>query len=207
MTKRDMLALICSWSPIFFYIHAPPQIISVGLYFRIWSQSLDLTKDQPPTWFWIAFRHRSDSYQTQQMVLMLTRVSGSDVNYRKCEMLSSSVLQVVSIFIFFSTKFLWTSGLRAVWCYLREELLAGSVSLQLVDVLHEDALVLEHVTFGPQVQAMVPAHRWDIYIALINTTTGFSCYMAFKKKKKNNSSSTSAYPTIPRSHHTRFSYM
>lgn len=41
---------------------------------------------------------------------------------------------------------------------LREKLLAGSVSLQLVDVLHEDSLVLEHVAFGPQVQAVVPAH-------------------------------------------------
>lgn len=54
-----------------------------------------------------------------------------------------------------------------MWCDLREELLAGSVCLQLVDVLHEDTLVLEHVTFGPQVQAVVPAHRSDIHTALI----------------------------------------
>lgn len=39
---------------------------------------------------------------------------------------------------------------------LRQELLAGLVCLQLVNVLHKDALVLEHVTLGPQVEAVVP---------------------------------------------------
>lgn len=40
---------------------------------------------------------------------------------------------------------------------LRQKLLAGLVSLQLVNVLHENALVLEHITLGPQVEAVVPA--------------------------------------------------
>lgn len=40
--------------------------------------------------------------------------------------------------------------------YLRQELLAGLVRLQLVNVLHEDALVFEHVTLGFQVEAVVP---------------------------------------------------
>lgn len=40
---------------------------------------------------------------------------------------------------------------------LRQKLLAGLVSLQLVNVLHQNALVLEHVTLGPQVEAVVPA--------------------------------------------------
>lgn len=39
---------------------------------------------------------------------------------------------------------------------LRQELLASLVCLQLVNVLHQDALVLEHVTLGPQVEAVVP---------------------------------------------------
>lgn len=40
--------------------------------------------------------------------------------------------------------------------YLRQELLAGFIGLQLVNVLHKDALVLEDVTLGPQVEAVVP---------------------------------------------------
>ena len=39
---------------------------------------------------------------------------------------------------------------------LRQELLAGLVCLQLVNVLHKDTLILEHVTLGPQVEAVVP---------------------------------------------------
>lgn len=44
---------------------------------------------------------------------------------------------------------------RWVWD-LRQELLASLVCLQLVNVLHKDALILEHVTLGPQVEAVVP---------------------------------------------------
>lgn len=39
---------------------------------------------------------------------------------------------------------------------LRQELLAGLVCLQLVNVLHENALVLKHITLGLQVEAVVP---------------------------------------------------
>lgn len=39
---------------------------------------------------------------------------------------------------------------------LRQELLAGLVCLQLVNVLHKDALVFKHVTLGLQVKAVVP---------------------------------------------------
>lgn len=42
---------------------------------------------------------------------------------------------------------------------LRQQLLAGLVSLQLVNVLHKDALVLKHVTLGLQVEAVVPG--WE----------------------------------------------
>ena len=41
---------------------------------------------------------------------------------------------------------------------LRQELLAGLICLQLVNVLHEDALVLEDVTLCPQVQTVVPGN-------------------------------------------------
>lgn len=40
--------------------------------------------------------------------------------------------------------------------YLRQELLAGLVCLQLVNVLHKDTLILEDVTLCPQVEAVVP---------------------------------------------------
>lgn len=53
-----------------------------------------------------------------------------------------------------------TTGLSWHWKFLhwnlRQELLAGLVCLQLVNVLHEDALVLKHVTLGLQVKAVVP---------------------------------------------------
>lgn len=39
---------------------------------------------------------------------------------------------------------------------LRQKLLASLVCLQLMDVLHQDSFVLEHVTFNLQVQAVVP---------------------------------------------------
>lgn len=42
---------------------------------------------------------------------------------------------------------------------LRQELLASLVGLQLVNVLHKDALILEHVTLGPQVEAVVPKRQ------------------------------------------------
>lgn len=42
---------------------------------------------------------------------------------------------------------------------LRQELLAGLVCLQLVNVLHKDALVLKHITFGLQVEAVVPGQE------------------------------------------------
>lgn len=42
---------------------------------------------------------------------------------------------------------------------LRQELLAGLVCLQLVNVLHKDALVLKHITLGLQVEAVVPGRR------------------------------------------------
>lgn len=40
-----------------------------------------------------------------------------------------------------------------------QKLLAGLVCLQLVDVLHEDTLVLEHITLHLKVEAVVPAGR------------------------------------------------
>lgn len=44
---------------------------------------------------------------------------------------------------------------------LRQELLAGFVCLQLVNVLHKDALVLKHITLGLQVEAVVPGQgQW-----------------------------------------------
>lgn len=42
---------------------------------------------------------------------------------------------------------------------LRQELLASLVCLQLVNVLHKDALILEHITLGPQVEAVVPERQ------------------------------------------------
>lgn len=39
---------------------------------------------------------------------------------------------------------------------LRQELLAGLVCLQLVNMLHKNALVFKHVALGPQVEAVVP---------------------------------------------------
>lgn len=39
---------------------------------------------------------------------------------------------------------------------LRQKLLASLVSLQLVNVLHKNALVLEHVALSSQVEAVVP---------------------------------------------------
>lgn len=42
---------------------------------------------------------------------------------------------------------------------LPQKLLAGLVCLQLVDVLHEDTLVLEHITLHLKVEAVVPAGR------------------------------------------------
>lgn len=42
---------------------------------------------------------------------------------------------------------------------LRQELLAGLVCLQLVNVLHQDALVLKHITLGLQVEAVVPGQE------------------------------------------------
>jgi hypothetical protein len=54
---------------------------------------------------------------------------------------------------------------------LRQELLAGLVCLQLVDVLHEDALVFEHIPFDLQVQAVIPAGD---SVTLVNSgTCGF----------------------------------
>ena len=38
-----------------------------------------------------------------------------------------------------------------------QQLLAGLVCLQLVDVLHEDPLVFEHIPLDLQVQAVIPA--------------------------------------------------
>lgn len=49
----------------------------------------------------------------------------------------------------------WLEGQSLGW-NLRQELLASLVCLQLVNVFHEDALVLEHVTLRPQVEAVVP---------------------------------------------------
>ena len=47
-------------------------------------------------------------------------------------------------------------GLRpASLSLVSQELLAGLVCLQLVDVLHEDALVFEHIPFDLQVQAVI----------------------------------------------------
>lgn len=46
---------------------------------------------------------------------------------------------------------------------LRQELLAGLVCLQLVNVLHQDALVLKHITLGPQVEAVVPGKEEKIH--------------------------------------------
>ena len=40
--------------------------------------------------------------------------------------------------------------------HLRQELLASFICLELVDVLHQDPLVLEHVTLDLQVQAEIP---------------------------------------------------
>lgn len=48
------------------------------------------------------------------------------------------------------------NGRRTLGVDLRQELLAGLVCLQLVNVLHKDSLILEHVTLGPQVEAVVP---------------------------------------------------
>uniref|UniRef100_A0A3P8VMN6 Uncharacterized protein n=1 Tax=Cynoglossus semilaevis TaxID=244447 RepID=A0A3P8VMN6_CYNSE len=39
---------------------------------------------------------------------------------------------------------------------LRQELLAGLVCLQLVNVLHKNTLILEHITLGLQVEAVIP---------------------------------------------------
>ena len=47
--------------------------------------------------------------------------------------------------------------------YLRKELLASPVGLQFVDVLHKDALVLEDVTLGPEVQTVVPGGQKDTF--------------------------------------------
>lgn len=48
------------------------------------------------------------------------------------------------------------NGSVTVRQHLRQELLASFVCLELVDVLHQDPLVLEHVTLHLQVQAVVP---------------------------------------------------
>lgn len=40
--------------------------------------------------------------------------------------------------------------------HLRQELLASLICLELVDVLHQDPLVLEHVALDLQVQAVIP---------------------------------------------------
>jgi len=48
------------------------------------------------------------------------------------------------------------NGSVTVRQHLRQELLASFVCLELVDVLHQDPLVLEHVTLDLQVQAVVP---------------------------------------------------
>lgn len=39
---------------------------------------------------------------------------------------------------------------------LRQKLLASLICLQFVDVLHQDALVFEDITLGPQVETVVP---------------------------------------------------
>lgn len=50
---------------------------------------------------------------------------------------------------------------------LRQKLLASLVCLQLVDVLHEDAFVFEDVTFGLQVETVVPTrHTIDLWAFL-----------------------------------------
>lgn len=45
--------------------------------------------------------------------------------------------------------------------YLRQQLLASLISLQFVDVLHEDAFVLEHISLSSEVQAVVPEQEKD----------------------------------------------
>lgn len=46
--------------------------------------------------------------------------------------------------------------------HLRQELLAGLVCLELVNVLHQDTFVLEHVTLCPQIQAVVPEGETEL---------------------------------------------
>jgi len=45
--------------------------------------------------------------------------------------------------------------------YLRQQLLASLISLQFVDMLHEDTLVLEHISLSSEVQAVVPEQEKD----------------------------------------------
>lgn len=65
--------------------------------------------------------------------------------------------QTLQIFQYDSFYDLYSNSslIRSVWD-LRQELLASLVSLQLVNVLHEDALILKDITLGPQVEAVVP---------------------------------------------------
>lgn len=55
---------------------------------------------------------------------------------------------------------------------ISQELLASLVCLQLVNVLHKNALVLEHVTLGPQVKAVVhvPVNLLGLPVATEQTT-------------------------------------
>ncbi len=63
------------------------------------------------------------------------------------------------------------SSWAVYWCgahwvmffgHLRQELLAGLVCLELVNVLHQDTFVLEHVTLRPQIQAVVPEGETEL---------------------------------------------
>lgn len=54
--------------------------------------------------------------------------------------------------------------------HLRQELLAGLVCLELVNVLHQDTFVLEHVTLCPQIQAVVPEETIVIHLLICEST-------------------------------------
>ena len=56
---------------------------------------------------------------------------------------------------------------------LREKLSASLVCLQLVDVLHQDALVFEDITLGSQIETVVPGGTEQIYSDHLKTRCFF----------------------------------